>query len=254
MVLVSIFPLLIILDIVLGQQKKADSILVNPQVSTGNDKEPPMALYAKAYSYMIRSKAFKNYTMEDSISFINQLYHWKAPQELQEKFPYYHAGYDQYDRPVWIGEAGKFDLPGQIRKGPETAHNVTQYLFQAVLRMGESLQAKDTPTKEVREIFGILDWEGFQFTQSLHIPTVNFALNLLHTYHDFLDLGLGHAVMINMNQVTKGLFERIQPALGDSFQKIEFFKSDKAEWMAALQKLLPSNAIPPWYGGSSDFK
>ncbi|CAG7734130.1 unnamed protein product, partial [Allacma fusca] len=114
--------------------------------------------------------------------------------------------------------------------------------------------AKDTPTKEVREVFGILDWEGFQIAQSLHIPTVNFALNLLQTYHDFLDLGLGHSVMINTNQVTKGLFDTVQPALGDSFQKIEFFKSDKAKWMAALQKLLPSNAIPPWYGGSSDFK
>ncbi|CAG7667450.1 unnamed protein product [Allacma fusca] len=116
--------------------------------------------------------------------------------------------------------------------------------------------AKDTPTKEVREVFGILDWEGFQIAQSIHIPTVNFALNLLQTYHDFLDLGLGHSVMINTNQVTKGLFDTVQPALGDYFQKIEFFKSDKAEWMAALQKLLPSNAIPPWYGygGSSDFK
>ncbi|CAG7726945.1 unnamed protein product, partial [Allacma fusca] len=118
MVLVSIFPLLILLDIVSGQQGTSDRILVNPEISTGDAKEPPMALYAKAHSYISRSKAFKNYTLEDSISFVNQLYHWKAPRELQEKFPYYQAGYDRYDRPVWIGEVGKFDLPGQIRKGP----------------------------------------------------------------------------------------------------------------------------------------
>jgi hypothetical protein len=250
MVLTFTFLVLAIHSVV-SQDPVVDNDVAN---NGGGKKDIPMELYNKAYSYLRTSEAFKNFTLEETIRFINDLSDWKAPRELKEKFPYYLSGYDYEDQPVWIGEVGKYDVRAQIEKGQEATHNLTQYLFQACFRMLESMIVKDTPTREVRNIFGIADWEGFDITQGTHAGTVRYVLHMLQTYSDFLGLGLGHAVIINANYLTTVGFESIKPVLGGAFDRLEILGTNKAKWQKVLKKLLPENVIPTWYGGSKDYK
>ncbi|CAG7724048.1 unnamed protein product, partial [Allacma fusca] len=44
------------------------------------------------------SEPFKNFTLIDSINFIDSLEDWEPPKELAQRFPYYLSGFDDEDR------------------------------------------------------------------------------------------------------------------------------------------------------------
>ncbi|CAG7716837.1 unnamed protein product [Allacma fusca] len=205
-------------------------------------------------SFLTKTAEYQNFTLEDTIHHAKEVDSWRAPRELQEKFPYYLAGYDFKDQPVWVAEVGKYNIKEQVLKGHDAAHNLTLYLFQGVHRIIKSMMLKDTPTKEIRKVFFIGDCEGLDLNQATHLPTVSYALNIIRKYTDFVSLITGHVVGINVNYVATLAFESLHPALGNAFESIELHGSDKAKWKTVLQKWLPAKAIPTWYGGSKEFK
>jgi hypothetical protein len=220
----------------------------------GGEKDIPMALYNKAHSYFRASRAFKSFTFQDTVKFIDDLSAWEAPSELKKKFPYYLSGYDHEDRPVWIGEVGKYNVREQVERGEEAIQNLTKYLFQGGLRKMESLIVKDTPTREIRQVFVISDWEGFDNTQSTHLPTVNYVAHILLMYNDFIRLGLGHALVIKQSYLTANGWESVKHLFGEGvIDKIEFV-GEQENLEMVLRKRLPQSAIPTWYGGSKDYK
>ncbi|CAG7722221.1 unnamed protein product [Allacma fusca] len=61
----------------------------------------------------------------------------------------------------------------------------------------QSMYAKDTDGKEVREIVIVSDWEGLDISQITHLPTVMFTLTLIRTYLDIASQAFGYAFAIN---------------------------------------------------------
>ncbi|CAG7723607.1 unnamed protein product, partial [Allacma fusca] len=167
------------------------------------------------HSYLSHTTAHQNFTLEDTIQHVKEVESWKAPKELQRKFPYYLSGYDYEDQPVWIAEVGKYNVRAQIEKGPEAARNLTQYLFQAVFRIVKSMQVKDTVDQEIRTAFFIGDCDGLDLNQSTHVPTVTYVLNLLQTHSDFLTLMVGHVIALNVNYVASLAFQSLRTTLGE---------------------------------------
>ncbi|CAG7703142.1 unnamed protein product, partial [Allacma fusca] len=71
-------------------------------------------VYKKCYSIMKKSRVFKNYTYEAIVEYLNEAEAFKPPEFLAHRFPYYLAGYDYEDRPVWVGELGKYKMDDLI--------------------------------------------------------------------------------------------------------------------------------------------
>ncbi|CAG7665166.1 unnamed protein product [Allacma fusca] len=205
----------------LGEQ--FDIAYVNSLLNETVCKEGCLApeVYLKAHSYLKNSNTFRNFSLLNSINHVNGLEHWKAPQELQDKFPYYLSGYDYDDQPVWNAK---------------------------------SMQVKDTDKKEVSRVFLLGDWEGLDITQIMHLPTMLYVIDMVRTYLDFLVAAVGYAVSINMSYAAEVGLQLIKPVLGGLFGKIEFYGTNKVKWMKALKRILPPESIPTWYGGKPDYK
>ncbi|CAG7821960.1 unnamed protein product, partial [Allacma fusca] len=68
--------------------------------ATGNGVHPlPEKVYAHLHSFMSKSKAFKDFTLEDSKNWIDKHDQFVAPAELEKNFPYYQSGFDKENRP-----------------------------------------------------------------------------------------------------------------------------------------------------------
>ncbi|CAG7717655.1 unnamed protein product, partial [Allacma fusca] len=55
--------------------------------------------------------------------------------EMEKLFPYYLAGYDYEDRPIWVAEIGKYNIRSVVERGPEGLNDVEKYCFQAAFRI-----------------------------------------------------------------------------------------------------------------------
>jgi hypothetical protein len=214
----------------------------------------PERVYTHIHSFMSKSNAFRGSTLEDTKNWVDRYDNWEAPKELQQKFPYYQSGFDKENRPVWVGEIGKFAIRQQIEKGPDAAADLEKYLLQASLRIGKSMLLKDTPEKPVRQAFFIADWEASDFADFAHLPTLNFVLRLMRTYVDILTEAWGYCVSINVNNAAKRGLDLVRPVIGGVLDKMDVYGEEKEKWMAGLKKYLPEQAIPSWYGGRPDFK
>ncbi|CAG7819717.1 unnamed protein product [Allacma fusca] len=162
-----------------------------------------LAYYKKVHSYLIRTKVHKYYTLQDTIDHVDGVLSWKAPRELEERFPYYLSGYDYDDQPVWIGEVGKFDVRGQIQRGPEAAKNLSLYLYTFFYNVLDSMQVKDTPEREIRRAVFVGDFEDFDVTQASHIPTLQFALHEYLLYRNVLGLWVSNAIGFNISYLAE---------------------------------------------------
>ncbi|CAG7837343.1 unnamed protein product [Allacma fusca] len=214
----------------------------------------PEELYRKAFSFMVHSKVFKNFTFQQAVDLVDSLDTWEASDEIQRNFPYYLSGYDFDDRPVWIAEAGKYNVRKWVERGGDDLQNLLKYMFQASIRILKSFAAKDRPGREVREGVFFGDMDGFDMTQVTHFPTVAFVLNEALTWREFIDLAMGRLIVVNANYPTQLAASIARPIAGKLMERVELFGTNRAKWMAEIRRLLPEESIPTWYGGKSTFK
>ncbi|CAG7837342.1 unnamed protein product [Allacma fusca] len=214
----------------------------------------PEEMYWKAHSYITNSKAFKGISFEGTVKLIDELDTWEAPEEIQRNFPYFLAGYDYEDRPVWMAEVGKYNVRKWVERGDQDLKDLEKYCFQATVRIMKSMQAKDREGREIRQGVFVGDCEGLDMTQVAHIPTVVFVLTTAQTYRDIIAQALGQIIVINANYVTQIAADLARPLAGKLMENVEIYGTNKAKWSAELRRLLPDSVIPSWYGGSSSFK
>ncbi|CAG7838235.1 unnamed protein product [Allacma fusca] len=210
--------------------------------------------FKKAYSYVKHAPIFQHFSKDDLYNLIAEIDSWEVPEALQEKFPYYHAGYDYDDRPIWVTEAGKYRLRHITEGGIEKVSLLEKYILKAALRIMKSMQEKDTKEREIRECVFVIDLDGLDIQQFMHVPTISLGQRLTNDYREILADVIGTVLVINANYVGEVGINMIRPLLGHMLEKIEIYGTNRNKWVPVLRRILPLNTIPKWYGGSDKFK
>ena len=171
---------------------------------------------------------------------------------MKRNLPYYLAGYDYDDRPVWVLEFGKYDIRGHVTGDEDRAKAFDKYADQVIwniLQSADNVTDPENPT----DVILILDMDGYSLEQLGSTHAVAFVLK-------FLKLVLGvfsyvdSVYVINANFVANNLIQLVKPLFGPEFNKVEVFGTNADKWLPVLLKKIPSSQLPSWYGGSKDFK
>ncbi|CAG7728970.1 unnamed protein product, partial [Allacma fusca] len=121
-----------------------------------------------------------------------------------------------------------------------------------------SFVARDKPDKKIRQAVAVLDSEGFDvklvYKMVGHLEFVELGIKMTSLYLDILTFSLGQLILINANYATKMALDFARPLWGELMGRVVALSGNKYRWKAELKRLLPEDAIPPWYGGSKDFK
>ncbi|CAG7829095.1 unnamed protein product [Allacma fusca] len=224
-----------------------------------NSTKLPEKVYSNVYNIMKYSKSYSNMTFEEVKNFLNDVEDWKAPENISKRFPYYLTGFDFEDRPIWVCEYGKYQWDDLMERNSTELMIVTEKLLRkVVLNVFKSLAQKETPDRTVRQAVLVIDYEGFNMKQMTtvfsHPEIIEFIIRKSDEYRDILVAIIGEIVLINANfAVAKGI-DFIRPFVGELLERLTILGANKYKWKAELRRLIPANFIPPWYGGSKDFK
>ncbi|CAG7818193.1 unnamed protein product [Allacma fusca] len=170
-----------------------DSNSVDSNASPGFTQE----FYKKAFSFAPYIGMFTNFTLQDMTNWVNDIVAWQEPLELKQNFPYYISGYDFDNRPIVIVEFGQYKIRELLEKGPRDVENLEKYIQKAGVNVLISMTPRNSSRKDVREISAILDIAGFQYSQGIHVPTLEFARKLTVQYGPLLNVGVDKVVIVN---------------------------------------------------------
>lgn len=175
---------------------------------------------------------------------------WEAPRYIQKSIPYYLAGHDNDDQPIWVLEYGHMDLRSVLERGPEAADFLEKYIKQFAYRMVKSIREKNE-TGEVNEAVFIMDFEGLSLRQLAYVPSVRFLIRLANAFRDLVLKYTGTMLVINTNFVAENLINLVRPIFGDLLAKVEVHGTNKAKWVPVVRRTYGPENIPEWYGGSN---
>ncbi|CAG7784760.1 unnamed protein product [Allacma fusca] len=176
---------------------------------------------------------------------------YSAPYDFPKKFPYYLAGHNDDGQPIWISEGGKWITSKEIKDGHEK--ELAIYYVQLVYRIIKSIRDRSTDENPVTQAVLILDYSDLPFEELRHIPSVTFFLNIIKNARRLISKYLGHCIILNANAVAESALRLLQPILGGLFDRITVYGNNKAAWLPKILKIVPKQALPDWYGGSTNF-
>ncbi|CAG7732762.1 unnamed protein product, partial [Allacma fusca] len=179
---------------------------------------------------------------------------WEEPDHLVKHFPYYHAGYDAEDRPVWMAEMGKFNVRREVELGEENLKILLKYAFNAVYRIIRTIHEKDTPKQEVRYASFLFDLDGFDLYQFGHAATMMFILRVFREYKEVIRELLGYCMLVNANHFAQLTINLVRPILGPVLERVDVHGTNKGKWLPMVRRQFPEDIIPLWYGGTPKFK
>ncbi|CAG7815606.1 unnamed protein product, partial [Allacma fusca] len=142
MEMLFIYYLLVLCTIIqtsFGKHPRKEEL--QPKNATRLSKE----VYQKLYSVMSHSRAFRNYTLEQAVDFINEMDSWRPPEDLANRFPYYLGGYDDENRPIWYAEVGKYRFDDLIDRSTELFPVFEKMFFRLAINVAKSFVARDKP-------------------------------------------------------------------------------------------------------------
>ncbi|CAG7725811.1 unnamed protein product [Allacma fusca] len=174
---------------------------------------------------------------------------WKPPEHLKRNYPYYLSGFDEEDRPVWVLEFGKWNLRDIVEQGKDAVIEFDKYVNQVILNVYNSTITKH----EIVPAIIILDLDEYELSQLTSPATVAYYVEKLRLIVIAMK-NLHAAYCINTNFVAQRFLNLIKPLLGKEFEKFEIYGNNPAKWKSRILKTIPSDQLPSWYGGSSNFK
>ncbi|CAG7718065.1 unnamed protein product [Allacma fusca] len=201
---------------------------------------------------------FKNFTLKNMTKWIDDSLSWEAPLELEQKFPFYQAGYDTENRPVWVFEIGKYDYKGQVAKGPEGIEELEKYLYRNTLIMLEvghrqAERNKGASIKGISQALAIFDYDKFKLIDFIRPSTIAAFQEVLYTHSHLLNAVWSKVLMINLPFPPDLIKTVTFPILGPLVKKLKVY-GRRCQWEPVLKRLIPNDSLPTWYGGSKDFK
>ncbi|CAG7836322.1 unnamed protein product [Allacma fusca] len=217
-------------------------------------------VYLKCYSIMRHSRVFRNFTYEDVKKFLDEALAFKPPAFLQDRFPYYLAGYDYEDRPVWVAEWGKYKVDDLVDRVFELFPIFESMSIQGAINVAKSFVDRDKqrPGKDIRQYVGIVDCEGFDVSLAYKVlarpELIDFGIKLAELYLDIGDATVAQMILINANYAAKLFVDLSRPVVGSLIDRLVVLGTNKYKWKGELRRYLPEETIPTWYGGSKDFK
>ncbi|CAG7817319.1 unnamed protein product [Allacma fusca] len=229
-------------------------VLPNATVQNKNTNSFSEADYRKIFSFTKKTKIYQHFSYEEMRARIINVTTWEVPLDIKNSFPLYLAGYDYDKRPVWVFEVGKVDFRTIIAQGEEKVAQARRYLFRVVSNIIKSFVVMDTPEEEIREAVFIFDMEGASLGQVDYAPSWAEFARLIRKYWDFTIQFVGGVIVLNANYVAKLAVDVARPVVGALLERVEIYGSNKNFYLPKLLKRMSIKNIPPWYGGSKDFK
>ncbi|CAG7723337.1 unnamed protein product [Allacma fusca] len=172
------------------------------------------------------------------------------PEEIKVAFPYYLSGYTEDQVPIWIFEAGKWDMRKYAELGGEQYDAMDIHVHKMFLTFKESAL-----NSSAQQYIAMADMEGLNIRQAGHPKTVQFMVQQFARLERIARDGwLKLGVFVNSNLLFDGVLKIGMPLLGSLQNVIEVYGSNKDAWIPKLLKLLPKDQLPEHYGGPVDHK
>ncbi|CAG7722747.1 unnamed protein product [Allacma fusca] len=178
---------------------------------------------------------------------------WKPPQEIADDFPYYLSGFGEDNRPIWVLEFGKWDIPGMLARGSKWEKILDKHVDQWLWRMWKSLGLKSDPKDPVTEALVIVDMEGYGFKQLNSSEAMAFVVRKMRLVTLTLRFAF-EAYAINTNFVGDAFLRILRPILGKDFEKLDIYGTNPAKWRPIVLRHIPRDQIRESYGGKKNFK
>ncbi|CAG7639351.1 unnamed protein product [Allacma fusca] len=178
---------------------------------------------------------------------------WKPPQEISEKFPYYLSGFDADNRPIWVLEFGKWDIPTILARGSKWEKALDKHVDQWLWKMYDSIGMRSDPEDPVKEAVVIIDMDGYNLKQINSAKSVAFIIRKMRDITLTLRFAYG-AYAINTNFFGQTLLNILRPIMGKDFEKLEVYGTNPARYRPILLRHIPRDQLAEWYGGVKGFK
>ncbi|CAG7724876.1 unnamed protein product, partial [Allacma fusca] len=164
----------------------------------------------------------------DMKKWIDDIDSWKAPTELEQIFPIYQAGYDIYNRPVWVFEFGKFDLKSQFNKGTQGIEDLKKYMYRNTLIMldvghRQSARNKGPSINGIAQALTVVDFDKFKVANFIHSSIFSVLQDTFYTHSHLLNAVWSKVLMINLPYPPKLIKAVAVPFLGPLVNKLEVY-------------------------------
>ncbi|CAG7834526.1 unnamed protein product [Allacma fusca] len=131
------------------------------------------------------------------------------PEEIKVAFPYYLSGYDKDQVPIWIFEAGKWDMRKYAELGGEQYDAMDVHVHKMFLTFKESAL-----NSSAQQYIAIADMEGLNIRQAGHLKTVQFIIQQFERLEKIARNGLVKlGFILNSNLVFEGILKLGIPLL-----------------------------------------
>ncbi|CAG7639361.1 unnamed protein product [Allacma fusca] len=178
---------------------------------------------------------------------------WEPPKDISKNYPYYLSGFDIENRPVWVLEFGKWDVPVLIARGEDWEEALSKHIDQWLWKMYNSTGLRGSPDALVKDVVAIIDMDGYNIRQINSAKAVAFVLRKMKTITIALQFAYG-AYVVNANFFARNLLNLLRPIMGSEFEHLQIYGTNPSKYQPVLLKHIPRDQIPQWYGGLKDFK
>jgi len=191
----------------------------------------------------------ENSDNEIKVDVNNDLETWEAPDDIKRRYPYYQAGFDNENRPVWVNEFGKWDIKRLVESGETAVFD--KYTDQFLYRVQKSISIRSTPDDPVTSWVYIFDMEEYPLSQLNSLRTVSYIVTLARKV-ELAARNMEYGFILNLNFLGEQLIRVLRPVLGTTLDRAEIAGTNKAKWMPLLLKSISKDQLPEWYGGLSN--
>ncbi|CAG7639373.1 unnamed protein product [Allacma fusca] len=181
---------------------------------------------------------------------------WRAPNEIEDNFPYYLSGFDFENRPIWIVEFGKWDIATLLNTGAgddASEQALSKHIDQGVWRAYNSTGMRATKGKPVKEVICIVDMDGYDRRQINSAKAVAFIIKKMRTIHGALQFA-HDTFVLNASVAAHSLLSVLRPILGRGVEKIHLFGTNPDKFKPVLLKHIPNDQIAEGFGGVAGFQ
>ncbi|XP_035710301.1 SEC14-like protein 2 [Folsomia candida] len=179
---------------------------------------------------------------------IDELLRWKYPPNLEDYFPWWVCGFDEFGGPIVVIQTGLWE-PAHV-SGMKT--DLVRYLLLIIEKCRRVLYARSTNRDYIPQFSVIIDCLGLGWKHYLSYDGIQAAILALRyfeaNYPDSLRLGAA----VNCPSVLNMMWKMVKPFVSPATRsKLRFlYEDDRLVWRETLTRYFPEDRFPAKYGGT----